>query len=464
MSKGLVFTLLMTYGGAAVALFNPFVGLLIYVCFAIVRPDSMWHWSVPQGNYSRFVALALLVGWTTQMFGRWRAEAPEQRLIPGVFTFAITQVLNGVALVVGWPVRAFGRGQLAVTLLLQYWLWVVMSSFLAENAATAWGYVEAVAKLLLIFLVGLSCIDSVAKLKQLAWVIVLSQGFVAYELNLNYFGGGNQAFIEDGFGGMDNNCNAIAMVTCIGLAFFLGLHARRWWHTGVATAMALLMVHVVMFSFSRGGLLSLVIVGVVSFLLIPKRLVHYIAFAVAVLIGFQLAGPEVRQRFFTTFANSSNRDASAESRLELWNDCLDVMEKNPFFGAGPDHWPLIAHTYGWPRGKEAHTLWLQIGAEVGLPALAILLVFFLSTIGRVWFMSRRPDLPDPWLANVARMVIPSLAGFMVSAQFVSLKGLEVPYYVALLAAGAMKVAAMQKQVAAPLPTTARCHEVSLIAA
>ena len=40
--KGLIFTYAMTYGGALASLFDPFVGLLIYVCFAIVKPESMW--------------------------------------------------------------------------------------------------------------------------------------------------------------------------------------------------------------------------------------------------------------------------------------------------------------------------------------------------------------------------------------------------------------------------------------
>ena len=61
--KGLIFTYLLTYGGAAASLFNPFIGLLVYVAFAILRPESLWHWSVPEGNYSRIVAIALLIGW-----------------------------------------------------------------------------------------------------------------------------------------------------------------------------------------------------------------------------------------------------------------------------------------------------------------------------------------------------------------------------------------------------------------
>ena len=38
--KGLLFTYALTYGGAVVSLFNPFYGLLIYVCFAIMRPET----------------------------------------------------------------------------------------------------------------------------------------------------------------------------------------------------------------------------------------------------------------------------------------------------------------------------------------------------------------------------------------------------------------------------------------
>src|SRR5437660_11446700 len=67
--KSLIFTYLLTYGGALVSLFNPFVGLLIYVCFAILKPDVIWYWSVPPGNYSRIVAIGLLVGWALNGFG-----------------------------------------------------------------------------------------------------------------------------------------------------------------------------------------------------------------------------------------------------------------------------------------------------------------------------------------------------------------------------------------------------------
>src|SRR4051812_8167900 len=62
----------MAYGGALVSLFNPFVGVLIYVGFAILKPDVIWWWPVPQGNYSRIIGIALLVGWVLKGCGNWK--------------------------------------------------------------------------------------------------------------------------------------------------------------------------------------------------------------------------------------------------------------------------------------------------------------------------------------------------------------------------------------------------------
>jgi putative inorganic carbon (HCO3(-)) transporter len=403
--KGLIFTYVLTYGGGLASLVNPFVGLLVYTCFAIVKPEYMWYWSVPQGNYSRIVAIGLLMGWGLSGFGNWQ----------------------------------FGLARPTVVGLVGYWVWSAMIAPMADNQTVAWGFVEALSKIALPFLVGITTIDSVGKLKQLAWVIVLSQGYVAFEFNLSYLSGYNRLH-QEGFAVMDNNCVAIALVTCTGVAFFLGLHAEGWWRKATAFAAAALMSHAILFSFSRGGMLALIITGMVTFLLIPKRPSYYVMFALAVALVVRLAGPPVIERFSTTFADAGHRDESAGERIKCWAACWDSMKKHPF-GVGPDHFPLIADQYGFRRGREAHSVWLQIGAELGFPGLFFLALFYGSCIVRVWPYTReRQPIADPWIRYLARMVIASLAGFAVSAQFVSLKTLEVPFYVALIGAGVLKLA------------------------
>jgi putative inorganic carbon (hco3(-)) transporter len=404
--KSLVFTYLLTYGGALVSLFNPFVGLLIYVCFAIIKPDVIWFWSVPQGNYSRIVAVALLAGWVLNGCGNW----------------------------------AMGRARAIVLLLLAFLAWSAVCSVTAQDPQTAFLWVETLFKIVLPFLVGVTTIDSVGKLKALVWVIVLSQGFLAFELNLTYYEG-NYNPMANTFGGMDNNCMGIAMNTCVALAFFLGLNTPAWWLRGLLFLLAMLMVHSILFSMSRGGMLGLIVAGAVSFLLMPKRPVYYLVALLGIAIALRLAGAEVRERFFSTFADKQQRDASADSRILLWSICIDYMKKSPIVGIGPKHFPLIAPgEYGLTVGKEGHTLWLQLGAEMGVVGLGILGLFYLLCTLRLLPLTRQSHpLPDPWLGHFARMVVASLAGFIVSAQFVSLIGLEVPYYVVLVGVGVLKL-------------------------
>jgi O-antigen ligase len=318
-------------------------------------------------------------------------------------------------------------------------LWAVASALYAPNSSLAFAFVENVGKILLPFLVGITTINSVGQLKILAWVIALSQGYVAWEMNLSYFQGYNRIYYE-GFAGLDNNSVAIAMVVGVGLAAFLGYAADRWWQTLIALLAALCMLHAILLSFSRGGLLALLIVSAVSFLLIPKRPKHYLIFVLLLLVGFRLAGDEVVNRFGTIFAEAGQRDPSAQSRLDLWANAWDAMQHRPLFGVGPNHWPLVASEYGWPAGKEAHSLWLQTGAELGFPGLAMLGLFYGLCIVRLWPFTRDSTIAvDPWLSDAARMVIAAITGFAVAAQFVSLWALEIPYYVVLLGAAALKL-------------------------
>jgi probable O-glycosylation ligase (exosortase A-associated) len=406
MEKGLLFTYILTYGGAIAALANPYAGLLVYICFAIIRPESMWHWSVPQGNYSRIVAVALLIGWALRGFGSWD----------------------------------FGRGRALVVCLIGFMGWGIASGMQADQPKLMLHWAECMAKVVLPFLVGVTMIDSVAKLKSLVWCIVLSQGYVALELNLDYFSGFNQAHAE-GFAGMDNNCVAIAMNTCIGLAFFLGLHSSAWWRKGLAFAAAALMAHAVMMSFSRGGITGLIVVVVVTMLIVPKQPKHYVIFALGVILLLQMAGSEVRERFMTSFAAEEQRDFSAQSRLTLWEQCWQVMLENPLFGAGPGHWMVMSTSrFGWQVGKMAHNLWMEIGAEMGFPGLAFLGLFYGLCIFRLWPYTRdKIPVPDPWCTYLARMVIVALVGFCVSSTFVSLWGLETPYYLVMVGVGVLKL-------------------------
>jgi O-antigen ligase len=400
---GSILTYLLTYGGAALAVFNPFVGVCIFWAFDIVRPQYLFGWAGLQGDFSQIVAIGTLAGWALKRFGTWD----------------------------------LGRGKAIFGFYVAHAVWVILSAILAPNHDVALAFVVEQLKRTLMFTIAITTADSVRRMETLAWVITGSAGLVAYELNMLYLGGDNQAQ-RLGWAGMDNNCLAISMVTCLGVAVFLGLHARPVWKKAAAFGAAALIGHTVLLTFSRGGMLAMIVAGLAAFSVVPKRPRYLVPVAGAAILALALAGPQVRERFMTTF--DEQRDFSADSRLELWLDSLEVMRRYPVFGAGPGHFPLIAAEFGWPEGKEAHSLWVQLSAEIGIIGTLFLLLFYLTSMRRLWPLARGSAATDDerWMHYAACMVVTALAGFLVSVQFVSLVGLEAPMYVAAIAVATLR--------------------------
>jgi probable O-glycosylation ligase (exosortase A-associated) len=422
MTKGLIFTYALTVVGSLAGLVHPYYGLLAYIILAILRPGGggMWQYEVPSGIYARVVGVAMLAGWAIYGFGKWD----------------------------------FRRAGVVLGAMMLFWAWHLPSALFAADPARGWGVAEFYLKIFLPVLVGVTTIDKMWQVKTLAWVIVLCQGWVALELNGDFYRGYNRVW-EEGFGAMDNNCVAISMVTGIGFAFFLGLGSGTPWYLRlVAFATAAMMTNVIMFSYSRGGMLSLAITGGLAFLLIKKSTPHYLAFAAAVLIGIRLMGPEAQERFSTTFTSGEYREASAQSRLDLWANCIELGVRNPIFGIGPDNFGVYAPQFGWPKGKEAHSLWVQAFAEVGVAGVTFLLSFFVLAIARLWPLTReKTPVSDPWMRDAARMVIASLIGFMISAQFVTIRSLELPFYVVLVGCCVLVLQGRAEESSPPPATT-----------
>jgi O-antigen ligase len=131
------------------------------------------------------------------------------------------------------------------------------------------------------------------------------------------------------------------------------------------------------------------------------------------------------------------------------------MTKHPL-GIGPDQFGLVVHEYGFESGKLAHSLWMQLGAEVGFVGLGCLLLFYGVCVARLWPLTREKyPVPDPWFRVAGRMVIAALVGFAVSAQFVSLTTLEAPYYIALIGAAVLKLQSIARPTNAEWPRQAK---------
>lgn len=409
--KGLIFVYVMTYGGALVSIFKPYIGFLIYVAWAIIRPEGTFAYAFDDTagrGFTRVIVLFLLIGWFLNGMGNWKFGK-------------------------AWPIALCFTG---------FVVWSFISALQAKiSTELAMTQVEEHFKMLLPFLIGLSLINTTQQLKQLVWVMVVCNCFLALRFNEDYYGIPNFNSDEWVYAGWDNNGIALTMVASAGLALFMGLEATKWWSKLFCFVSLVMMMHVVMFSLSRGGMVAMGITGVVAFLLLPKKPLYLLLYVIIILAGIRLAGPTVVDRFMQV--REYEQDGSAVSRMVLWGQCWDLMKEYPLLGVGPDNWFKVAINY-WGHEKAAHTLWLHVGAEIGFPGLGFLVGFY--AFG-VWHMLKycRAKTPtiEPWMKGVARTVVCCIAGFAVAAQFLSAQGVELPYLIILMAAGMLKLESLQ---------------------
>jgi O-antigen ligase len=403
--KGLILTYLVAFTATFGALRSPLLGLYVYVGFAVMRPQAIFGWAGDMEYLSFAVGVATLLGWFFSGFGDWKLKR-------------------------SWPIVGF---------MILFCLWFVMSAAMALDTARAWRQVNEFSKLALPFLVGVTVMREEKQWVRMFWIIVACQGYVSYEQNVNYLWHHKNTAAE-GFGGMDNNFFALSLVTCIGPAVGLIIASKTWRERLIAFACAGLILHTLLLTFSRGGFLGLICVGLVAFVMMPKRPKNLLAVGIGIALTIRLTGPQLAERYATIWVPEEQRDASAESRVDLWRDCILVIREYPYFGVGPGNWRVIADRYGWPPGKSAHSVWMESAAENGLPGAGFLLLFFVTAAMKLWPLARQKvNAENRYDTALAAGSILAITGFVVSGQFVSAPSLEVPYYVVMAACAMVTV-------------------------
>lgn len=415
---GLIFVYLLTAIGVVGSLGRPVIGLFVYVLFAMLRPQYMWSFAGNMAGMSQLVGVAMLVGWGLKGFGGFK----------------------------------LGAGRTIVTALLLFTGWAWVSARLGINPDRSDAWVLELAKIVAPFLVGVTLLNTRKLVWAMLWVIVACHGYIAYDMNNWYYLRGFNFVRENGYGYMDNNSFGLSLVTAMGLAIGLALAAKKWPERALALVCSALILSTVVLTYSRGSLLGLMVVGGAAAFLIPKKPAYLALMLVGLLVGGRLMGAQVIERFSTVFAEEEDRDASAQSRVDLWQACLDIGSNNPIFGIGPRNFPSVAERYGFTAGKEAHSTWMQTVAEMGFVGVILLLVFYLSAILKLLplVLRRWTDDTKEESAMAAGILI-ALSGFFVSAQFVTMVGLEAPYYVAMAAVAIVKTQVLPEPTAVAVP-------------
>lgn len=152
-------------------------------------------------------------------------------------------------------------------------------------------------------------------------------------------------------------------------------------------SLSLFAANCVMYSFSRGGYVAFLagwlFIGIVKQ---RKLLLLLVAFA---LMWASLVPGAVRDRVLMTYdPNSGELDRSAEIRLDLWRDAMDLFHTNPMLGTGFNTYAYMKRVGDY---TDTHNLYLKVLVETGMMGLGIFLWLLVKAFGMGWRLFRRAD-------------------------------------------------------------------------
>jgi probable O-glycosylation ligase (exosortase A-associated) len=273
------------------------------------------------------------------------------------------------------------------------------------------------------------------------WALFVMVGvvlaYISYEVNYHYFINHYLGMFHNGYCGLDNNGAGLMLAMGVPLCWFSYEGFQKWWRWAFVVPIPLI-VHAVLMTYSRGAMLSLLLMCPALVLRSRHRIRLGIVLGLFAFFAIPLmAGPEIRNWFFSIEAHEV--DGSANSRRDSWAAGWGMAKDNPIFGVGVRNANLYSLQYGADvYGRTIHSQYLQIAADNGLVGLAL----YMGVLGSAWmslgrcrrFVCGRTDFEANLISSIARGLECSMLVFFIGAFFLSLEVFELPYLLLLLAA------------------------------
>jgi probable O-glycosylation ligase (exosortase A-associated) len=375
-----------------VCFIRPFYGILLWTIVAFLNPQSFLWGNAGVFPWAMAVAIPTLAGFV--VFNR------DTRTLSSAKTILIVCL----------------------------WIWFTITSVVsnyaplfAHHSLDTWEKWRLVSKVLLMAVVTAAITNSFERLRILMLTIAGCFGvFVAKTFPFILATGGNFRLYgpENSMIG-DNNDFGLALNMTLPLFFFLALSERKVWVKRMFGCLFLMTIPAVFFTYSRGALVGLVVVGALMFLQVRQRFFLIPVVALAAMMAVLFAPDNWKKRMDLT--SSDVVDASAEERLNAWQFSWNLAMEYPITGGGfatftPDLFARYAPVANDIHG--AHSVYFGLLAEHGFVGLILYLILvascFLTTFRIIREARARGDITVVHYANMLRF---SLVGFLSSGFF-----------------------------------------------
>jgi probable O-glycosylation ligase (exosortase A-associated) len=229
----------------------------------------------------------------------------------------------------------------------------------------------------------------------------------------------------------------LALCMVLPMLLYLSREEPRPWLKFIFRLTFGLSIVSILFTYSRGAFLGLLVILGILVWRSPWRM----RFAIAVIVLAAIAAPLVPERLWermgsiTQQDSAETRDDSARGRLEAWTTAWNIALDRPFTGGG--------FRALWDRGlwneyygdgylyvRDAHSLYFEVLAEHGFVGLVLYLAVLFSTlltlrrIRRQW----RNDSEYGYLSRYAEMTQLCLYPFLIGGAFLGVAYFDLYFF------------------------------------
>jgi len=353
-----------------------------------------------------------LYGWLLVSFGN------IHKLGWGLATSLHPGVLMTAATFAGIMVNPKGRFRFTTEtrLIVLFWLFTLVTTSFALRTDLAWPKWIQFSKTILLCLVMIYLITDFNELKKVICASTLCLGFYGLKGGIfslltggNYrIYGPNGTFIED------NNELALALNMTLPMIWWLAQDAKTSREKNCWLGLFFFSVIAIIFSYSRGGFLTLSLVLFLIFYKTNSKAIMLTVAGLVLLVGSFYVGSAWIDRMQTI--EEYNEDQSAASRIEAWGLAFRFASDHPFLGGGFDAMaPSVYSDYGSNLTIVSDSIYFGTMAEQGFLGFGIYLSIFLAafrTMGRYRKISCNSSA-----AQLLRMLKISLMAFLFGGSF-----------------------------------------------
>ena len=383
-------------------------------------------WIIRRGHFLSYVGLFLF---TAVVYFR------PYELIPALR--GATQMAFWLAiftLVVFIPSQVAIEGTLTarpreVNLILLFGLAALLSIPLGDDPTRSWDAFSDFSKVIVMFIVMVNVVRTEARLRGMFFLVLAVSVYLSVNAFSDYRAG---IFKSDGYrvvgtiGNMFSNPNDLALhlVTIAPIAVALFLSTRNPFKKIVYIVSAFLMVGATTLTYSRGGFLGLAAAALYLAWRLGRR---------QSILNLWGDGHRARRvhhfrsgRLWQASRQITGNDGSATARTDDLKKSIIVMLRHPLLGVGMTNYALRSNTE-----TATHNAYTQVGADLGIMALVIYILFMITPfkrlrqIERETLETRRREARFYYLAVGLQA---SLIGYMVSSFFASVCYLWNVYY------------------------------------